>query len=229
MLTLDQMEKRKGLVSASQMHRIMQKTKRTEGCKTYVTELVLDELYEDMSFKPTVFSTPMNWGNDNESKAILEICKRNNIDESLFFDSETGEFLKQYDPFISFESKFICATPDLVIISKDHNILRSFEVKCPYNSINHLNVFNEGLKAIDKKYIYQVQTQMYCMDLNKITFVSFDPRLKEQYQYIQVDIERDDSIIALIVERSTDAINLKNEILSKIKEVVIDNENIISK
>lgn len=124
----------------------------------------------------------MEWGNDHEQEAIE---KYNEVSEIK------AEHMGQ--TFIQFNE--LCGgSPDAFVGEK--GIL---EVKCPYNSSNHIKTYITG--EIDKKYMYQCQGNMLFSKRDWCDFVSYDPRMPESMQLKVIRIERDEEISNSILER----------------------------
>ena len=67
------------------------------------------------------------------------------------------------------------------------------EVKCPFNSSIHIK--NAYTKTVPKEYMAQVQGQMWCLGLEWVDFVSFDPRIESEARLSIVRVERDEAMI----------------------------------
>ena len=122
------------------------------------------------------------WGKENEWLAIEEYKERYMCDvaEAVFTVSTTH-------PYIG-------GIMDGLVGSHG-----GIEVKCPYNSSEHLANLIEGKQI--KQYIYQMQGYMFIYDLDWIDFVSFDPRYQDAYALYVQRIPRDDDLITQIVTR----------------------------
>lgn len=86
------------------------------------------------------------------------------------------------------------------------------EVKCPYNSANHIKTYITG--EIDKGYMYQCQGNMLFTNRQWCDFVSYDPRMPEEMQLKVIRIERDEDICNAILDR----IQKASEEILKIQE-----------
>jgi len=82
----------------------------------------------------------------------------------------------------------IVAAPGAGYATKEYGEL--IEIKCPYNTSNHLKTAFEGY--IDPKYMWQMQGQMLATGASVCRFVSFDPRIKdERFKLIEIRVEQD--------------------------------------
>ena len=72
------------------------------------------------------------------------------------------------------------------------------EIKCPYNSVNHVRTILS--KEVPSEYIYQVQGQMWVLNKDWCDFVSYDPRMPESHRMIIIRVERDDEKIEALSE-----------------------------
>lgn len=138
----------------------------------------------------------MDWGNEYEAEAIEKY-------------NQTREVQAEHmgKTFIQFNE--LCGGSPDASVGED-GIL---EVKCPYNSANHIKTFITG--EIDKKYMYQCQGNMLFSDRQWCDFVSYDPRMPEAMQLKVIRVERDDEICNAILERITKA----SEEILKIQEL----------
>ena len=93
---------------------------------------------------------------------------------------------------------------------KDSNKL--IEIKCPYNTANHLkNVINQ---EIDKKYIWQMQGCMLATGATSCDFISFDPRIEaEAFRMVIINVPADNEMQQELVERLAQAKEYLDQIL----------------
>jgi len=119
-----------------------------------------------------IFGAALDWGTENEP-----ICK-------AYFEETTGLTIEEM-PFVAI-NEYSGASPDGFI--KEY--LELIEIKCPYNTANHLKTAFEGY--IDPKYMWQMQGQMLATGALACRFVSFDPRIKdERFKLIEIRVEQD--------------------------------------
>jgi putative phage-type endonuclease len=119
-----------------------------------------------------IFGAALDWGTENE-----QVCKG-------YFEETTGLTIEEM-PFVPIND-YSGASPDGFI--KEYGEL--IEIKCPYNTANHLKTAFEGY--IDPKYVWQMQGQMLATGALACRFVSFDPRIKDaRFTLIEIRVEQD--------------------------------------
>lgn len=136
----------------------------------------------------------MNWGRKYESAAIANI---------MLID---GDDLT--DPGLLFHEKypFVAATPDAMI---DGRI--SVQIKCPYNSDNHLALLYNGIGALKSLYAAQVQWELWVSKAESIRFYSYDPRQPAAAQLARIDILADKETLDKFDTNVRDFATLFNE------------------
>ncbi len=171
-------EDRRGKLSASRMHRLMNGTPK--GINT-----LLRALKREIKEGPggwlegkDIQCGPMAWGIENESRAIA-------LYEMMYdVDVVPAGFITHED------FDFIGASPDGFIGPN------GIEVKCPIDPNIHALAWVYGMP---KKNYWQVQTQILCGDFDYVDFISFDPRVKpDRRLYVQKqlkDIEAQKNIL----------------------------------
>lgn len=117
----------------------------------------------------------MEWGNAHEAQALAALAL------------DLGVEVREVGLIFDHEFPFIAGTPDGVYT--EGNGLVSVQVKCPFNSQNHLKtLYGGGLKT---QYLYQVHWEAMLLRADKILFVSFDPRQPAATQLVKVPIPID--------------------------------------
>jgi len=173
--TSDWFSIRLGKVTASRISDVMAKTKTgySASRKNYMTQLLLERLTGQKEESYT--NAAMQHGIDTEPEAreAYESQTFNIVTECGFFDSE--------------EIKMSGASPD-GLIATDGLI----EIKCP-NTATHLETLLD--KNIDKKYILQMQWQMFCTGRKWTDFVSYDNRLPVNLRLFIKRINREEKMI----------------------------------
>jgi len=170
---------RLGKITASRISDIMAKTKTgySASRQNYINQLIAERLTGEVQESYT--SQAMQHGIETESMA------RDYYETETFFNVEQVDFIHSPD------GKMSGASPDGLV--GDEGML---EIKCP-NTSTHIETVL-GAK-IDKKYIYQMQWQMYCSGRQWCDFMSYDYRLKEYPAFIK-RIFRDEDMIKEIQE-----------------------------
>lgn len=151
---------RLGVITASQVSKVVAKTgsqTRINYMAQLVAEIATGEQKDAFSSKAT------EWGIENEPRAI-----------------ETYQFITgrpvERVPFVMSEDMRCGASPDGV--TDDLGV----EIKCPFNSENHVMSLCEGF--IKSDYQWQVQYSMWVSGLDRWDFCSFDPRMKRNNLHI---------------------------------------------
>jgi len=140
-----------------------------------------------------IFGAALDWGTENEP-----ICK-------AYFEETTGLTIEEM-PFVAI-NEYSGASPDGMVNGE------LIEIKCPYNTSNHLKTAFEGY--IDSKYMWQMQGQMLATGAVACRFVSFDPRIKdERFKLIEIRVEQDLEMQEQLRER----LEFANDYLSKLLE-----------
>ena len=180
-----------------------------ETAKTYIKEKSVEILTQR---KKESFSTrATDWGNEWEYKAIQEY-NRSNFVEVEYFGSTNPKF------FVCPEfEQYAGGSPDFILDESDNRVVG--EVKCPYDSVNHLNNLylssQSEFKDLHKEYYSQIQFNIHCTNSNYAHFVSYDWRfVSEENQLFILQIEKDKEHIDLILDRLAIAIDNLNEMIS---------------
>ncbi len=201
----DWLLERIGKFTASEFHRLTTaptKDVLPVGAITYATEKVVEVLTEFIDDGGYV-SDAMQWGIDNEVKAIAEFEKRTG-----FAVTRTGtrqEFIAMGDS--------IGGTPDGLIGNQS-----GVEVKCP-KSVTHFKylAINNGddLKRIAQEYYWQVQGLMMLAGCSHWYFISYDPRYKKDSDKLHsVLINANEEDQEFLIKRLKQAMELKGELLA---------------
>jgi len=190
-------ESRRGLVTASRIKDIAKKQKNGSFYatrETYKNQLIA-EIITGVSVKiPT--SDAMQHGIDTEEMA------RKEYSEIVWDDVVEAPFVKH--PRIERSG----ASPDALV-----GIEGLLEVKCP-TTVTHVLTLRENKMPEDHN--YQVQWQMACTGRKYCDFMSYDPRLPEQYRIYLERIDRDDLFIAQLEEI---VVNFLKEVDEEIKKL----------
>lgn len=124
----------------------------------------------------------MEWGNDHEAEAIEK------------YNEITGNNATPMGKvFVKFNDN--CGGSPDGFVDEDGVI----EVKCPYNSANHIETFIE--RTVKKEYFYQCQGNMLFSDREWCDFISYDPRMPKDMQLVVIRVERDNDVCDAIAER----------------------------
>lgn len=154
------------------------KKDKETGVIAKATQSYLDALCAEVMTGESrnIINTAMQWGIDYEDQAIDVYC--NQLTTASTFE-QVG-FVK-HDTLNN-----VGCSPDGI---SDGMIV---EIKCPYVSANHVsNMRGE----IDRKYVLQMQFNMWICGAMAAEFVSYDPRMPSAKQLYTKEIERDQAII----------------------------------
>lgn len=169
-----------GKVTASKVCDVIAKTRSgwSASRANYMAQLVVERLTGSKEEGYT--NAAMQWGVDTEPQArdAYVFMTDNEVEQIGFVDH----------PSIPMSG----ASPDGLIA--DDGLV---EIKCP-NTATHINTFLSG--KIDKKYMDQMYWQMACTQRKWCDFVSFDPRLPEEYQLFVKRIDLDQDRIKVLEE-----------------------------
>jgi len=131
---------------------------------------------------PEVWAKAMEWGVENELDAIEA------------YQTQTGQLVTLNDVIQHPTLDYVAGTPDGLIGSEG-----IIEVKCPYNSINHLMNLKNGSQLDDYK--YQIQGYLWITGRKWCDFVSYDPRFKKDLQLAIYRVDRDQEMIDELAAR----------------------------
>lgn len=73
------------------------------------------------------------------------------------------------------------------------------EIKCPFNSRNHLKVMKH--RRVPSEYRPQVQGGLWVLERDWTDFVSYDPRMPAEFSLCVIRVERDEEYIEALEER----------------------------
>jgi len=190
-------ESRRGLVTASRIKDIAKKQKNGSFYatrETYKNQLIA-EIITGVSVKiPT--SDAMQHGIDTEEMA------RKEYSEIVWDDVVEAPFVKHS------RIERSGASPDGLVGSDG-----LLEIKCP-TTVTHVLTLRENKMPEDHN--YQVQWQMACTGRKFCDFMSYDPRLPEQYRIYLERIDRDDLFIAQLEEIVVNFLKEVDEEISKL-------------
>jgi hypothetical protein len=106
------------------------------------------------------------------------------------YEARTGAMVEQVG-FLHHPTIALCGGSPDGLVDEDGGL----EIKCPYNSANHLQCFLTGMP---EEHIPQVQGLMWITGRQWWDFVSYDPRMPDHLKLYQSRIERDDEYIATL-------------------------------
>lgn len=216
-------EARRGLFTASEIHRLLAPGKRKmtdeelaarpkSGAGSKVTFIEDDELLSDgaityiyekaaeilSELQPDFYNYDMQWGKDHEGEAVYEFAAR------MGLDVNDPEFLYVgvNDPVFYTMANIAGGTPDLVIPEAIG------EVKCPASTthLQHLLATPETFKVTFPDKYTQMQANMLFCGKDKCYFISYDPRYKDKNLQMKIIlIDADPDYQTLIVKKVSKA------------------------
>lgn len=197
----DWFEKRLGRLTSSRFGDMMQKGRaKDQRFGTACTKYINEKIAEILTGQGSSFSSQAtDWGTDLEPEAIA------------FYQDRTKNIV-DYDSkrFVEF-GEYAGGSPD-GLIDDDGAI----EVKCPFNSINHIETIRTN--KVPKQYVHQVQGHMMVTDRKWCDFVSYDPRIKDDKLKMHIiRVERDEELIDEMKERITEVRAEIDEIINVIR------------
>jgi hypothetical protein len=175
-----------------------------ETAKTYIKEKAVEILTQRRKEQFSARAT--DWGNEYEYKAVQEYNRFYFVDVEYF-----GSTNPKFFPCPEFE-KYAGGSPDFLAGATVG------EVKCPYDSVNHLdnlllrNV--DEFKKLHKEYYTQIQFNIHCTGSEVGHFVSYDWRFQDEKQLFILEIPKDKEHIELILDRLKIAIDNLNELVN---------------
>lgn len=201
-------ELRKGKITSSEIHKIMGSKKGdealTETAKTYLLEKVAElfggapHLSHPDGSKPKA----LEWGIELEDTAVA------------FYSDKKG-ILVEKASFIPF-SEYYGGSPDGLVPTTG-----VIEVKCPFNSANH---FKHGMiqddadfKKIAPNYYWQCISNMVCAKAEWCDFISFDPRVNDDYQLFVYRLNWNQEEVDYLHKRLEVAVKYMDELKEKIQ------------
>jgi hypothetical protein len=194
---------RRGLFTASEIHKLAGKKQDTETALTYIKSKSAESICDQ--FPPSVTSKEMQHGIDFEPYA-----------RELYGQLFNEQILTHGFKFWPLNELAGCS-PDGLIAGRNKGI----EIKCPYSPEKHfenlLMFSGQDLKSEKPEYYWQIQFSMICFEYDVWDYVSYSPFFKPEYQLISIEIKRNTEDCKFIIERVLWAIEKKNEFLQKIK------------
>lgn len=192
------LEARLGLASASRFKDILSEPrskadkesgKLSETAYSYMCELAAEVLTGKQA---ELSGKALEWGAENEPEARnLYDMTRDDVEEVGIILDDSGKY---------------GASPD-GLVGDDGMI----EIKCPYNSVNHLKTVIAG--EMPKEHMPQVQGNMMINGRQWCDFISFDPRIEGKGRFFVVRVERDDEYIAKLQDKLTNFVNKLDQLL----------------
>jgi hypothetical protein len=201
-------EARKGKITSSEIYKIMGEGRGKEGglsetAKTYLLEKVSESLGGAPALSHPVGSKPaaLEWGTELEDLA----CQT--YEERTKTSVEKASFIPLNEHY--------GGSPDGLLPPKG-----IIEIKCPFVSANH---FKHGFiesdadfKKIAPNYYYQCLSNMICAKADYCDFISFDPRLQDEYKMFIYRLNRNEQEAEAMLARVQLAVEYMQELRDRI-------------
>lgn len=197
-LTPDWLHMRCGLVTASNMWKVMKKLKdpKNEAADRsgYKKDVVIETLTGRCA--DTYVSPAMEWGIETEPLA------RDAYEVEYDVETLPGGF------FLHDRIARLAASPDGLV--GDDGLI---EIKCPTTAV-HLETLVNG--TVSEMYLWQMLCQMACSGRQWCDFVSYDPRLPKSLQMFVKRVPRDEALIAAL---ETETLQFLEEVMQFIERL----------
>jgi putative phage-type endonuclease len=157
---------------------------------TYLWQQVIERLTGQPA--PVARTMAMQWGTDQEPAALQA------YNEAHLVSIEAVGFVQH--PTLA-----VGCSPD-GLVTEDMAATGLVEIKCPFNSANHLETWLSGMP---EEHMAQIQGQMWLTGREWCDFVSFDPRMPYDLKLYVQRVQRNPEFIA----------GLEREIITFLSEV----------
>ena len=184
---------RRSRFTASELHKLMGTPKsKSEYLSETAKSFVFEKAAEYMTGQRTeIYGRALDWGKEHEKEAFE------------YFVQETDDFFTYYGA----ETYTFITYGEWGGYSPDALGEKLIEIKCPFNSGNHLQNFfittNEQLKSKRTEYYWQVQMGMIATGLEEALFLSYDPRMPIGKKLASTLITLDEDVKEVIDEKLT--------------------------
>lgn len=188
-------KQRMGKFTASRFATLMTNSRKKDevlgqSAITYIYEKAAEILTGE---RTESFGKALDWGIENEA-----VCKE--------YYQEKNSCIIQEMPFVQI-NEYSGGSPDGMV--EDDNI----EIKCPFNTINHLKTAFEGY--IDPKYMWQMQGCMLATGAENCRYISFDPRvLNDKFKMVEINVAKDVEMQEQLLHRLEYAHNYLSNLLN---------------
>jgi putative phage-type endonuclease len=187
------LQARVGKVTASQMKHVLAKTQKglpTAARTTYLWQQVIERLTGQPA--PVARTMAMQWGTDQEPFALQAYAEAH-----VLHVEAVG--------FVQHPTLAVGCSPD-GLVTEDMAATGLVEIKCPFNSANHLETWLSGMP---EEHMAQVQGQIWLTGREWCDFVSFDSRMPPDLQLYVQRVQRNPEFIS----------SLEREIITFLGEV----------
>ena len=206
-------DERLGVFTASRISELLTAAKGDKDAfgavaNAYIMEKVCELLTGET--KPETYSKAIEWGTEHEAAAMALYIKRTQPEKCIYYGKSNPQVFSM-SPAIN-----LLGSPDGLIFDK-----KVIEVKCPYNTVNHvenLMLDLETFKKERKEYYAQIQVNMLVTDTNIADFVSYDPRMiDERLQLFILEIPKDSEFQNTVIQKVEKATEMIKDIVKQLK------------
>ena len=195
------LQARSGKVTASGFKHVLAKTRKgdaTASRTTYLWQQVIERLTGHPA--PVVETFAMRWGTEQEPAALR-----------AYTDAHVVQVRSV--AFVAHPTLAVGCSPDGLVCEagSDDGLI---EIKCPFNSANHLETWLSGMP---EEHMAQIQGQMWLTNRQWCEFVSFDPRLPADLQLYVQRIPRNPEFIASLEREIVTFLGEVDDIVRKLK------------
>lgn len=191
---------RLGVVTASEAWKVISKPKSgkkwTDTKKTYLNTLigeVCTGVYKEVSTRT------LEWGKSYELEARMT------------FEFYTGLTAKEVPIIFKDEQLRIACSPDGICSDGS-----GLELKCPNNTDVFIDLALNGIDAMKKEYVAQVQYSMWVTGKDIWHFANFDPRMPAGKEIAYFPVERDEKMMKEFDELVPEFIEVMDQGLNKL-------------
>lgn len=182
----------------------------SETAKSYILEKVVQEMN---GYIPDFDTAATRWGNETEP------------DAKMWYHTKTGHRIA--DVQFCQVNDFYGGSPDSAVIDlslcdkDDQDVINgALEIKCPYNSTNHLKhcLIDSPVYFRDKhpEYYWQCLSHMITLNVGFCDFVSFDPRIDHEIGLFIYRLYRDEEDAMFLIDRIERANHYKTSLKIKL-------------
>lgn len=203
-------EQRRYKFTSSCIHKLMTEPRSAEAKKNgelseTAKSYILEKVTEEMGGEIPEFSSPATrWGEDNEENARKAYVAKTSL------SVEAVGFVQH--------NEFYGGSPDNIVLDNlEEHVVGALEIKCPYNSINHVKHLlirsADYFKQYHTDYYWQCISHMVTLDCHWCDFVSYDPRLKlEEKRLCIYRLYRNEEDAKALKDKLETALEYKKEI-----------------
>lgn len=166
---------------------------RKDGKETLLLEKVAEAL---TGTRNEATARSLEWGTEKEAEACAE------------YEFLHGVSVQHVGLIFHPDSPLVACSPDGLI--GEHG---GIEIKCPYTSKEHVRNILQGMD--EKEYGPQVQGNLWITGRQWWDFVSFDPRMPSEHRIYVQRVERDETYIAELAEKTWEMVGRLQQLIGQ--------------